>query len=231
MKTFKMLICVILVVILSSASVQAGVVTYNFDDGTLQGWTNDAGAGEDYVAWDTAANNNSGRTIAHSADYMVLEADYGNRDSGDTAVKILTSPEFMATAGTAIEIWTLGGTGAVATPTWTNYADLPATAGSDFMGAALRRVSDGEYLLFSRRSGSGQSGRTINWLTIGWDASEISTAVAGDDLNEMYVVDIIDAYSGGWGWLGVDDVTVVPEPATLTLLGLASVLGLRRRRS
>ncbi|MCK4999068.1 MAG: hypothetical protein KAS23_06025, partial [Anaerohalosphaera sp.] len=205
MKTTKMLISMIVLVFAAGISVQAGVAVYDFDDGTLQGWINSAG--EDYIAWDTAANANGGRTVARSGDYMLLEENFGDRDS-DTNVKVLSSPAFLVTDDTAVEIWTLGGTGAVATPTWSNYADIPTTASSDFMGAALRRVSDGEYLLFSRRSASGQSNRTVNWLAIGWDATEIAAAVAGDSANETYVVDIIDAYSGGWGWLGTDDVTL-----------------------
>ena len=182
------------------------VVSYGFEDGTLQGWQNNSGTAELYVPVNTSVSDNGGRTAAKSGSYMVLEGNYDDRDS-DTYVKILTSPEFTVNDSTAIEIWTLGGIGAVTDPEWLYYRELPVSASdSGFMGAALRRVSDGEYLLFANRSESGQSNKTVAWLAIGWGADEIAAATAGDGAGESYVVDIIDAYTGSWGWLGVDDI-------------------------
>ncbi|MHC4654817.1 MAG: hypothetical protein ACYS91_07335, partial [Planctomycetota bacterium] len=202
--------CIVFVFFLSISSVQAGV--YDFDDGTLQGWTNDVIAGEDMVAWDTSLNNNSGRTVARSGVFMLLETNFADRDT-DTNVKLLSSPQFQVTTGTFVEVWSLGGTGSVATPSWSNYSALPAVAGaSGFMGIALRRVSDGEYLLFARRSGPGQSNYVppggVGWEALGWDPTTIGAAVAGDSATETYVVDIIDTYTGSWGWFGADDVSI-----------------------
>ena len=89
------------------------------------------------------------------------------------------------------------------------------------MGIALRRVSDGEYLLFDRRSAPGQSNTGANWAAIGWDDTEIGAAIAGDSPTEMYQIDLIDTFSGGWGWIGMDDVTVtaIPEPSSAALGG------------
>jgi uncharacterized membrane protein len=191
----------------SISNIQAAM--YDFDDGTLQGWTNDVIAGEDMVAWDTSLNNNGGRTVAHSGAFMHLEANFADRDT-DTSVQLLSSPQFQVTAVTSVEVWTLGGTGFVATPSWSNYSALPAVAGaSGFMGIALRRISDGEYLLFARRSGPGQSNSVPpGWEALGWDAATIGAAVAGDSVTETYVMDIIDTYTGSWGWIGADDVSI-----------------------
>ena len=202
--------CIVFVFFLSISTVQA--VVYDFDDGTLQGWTNDVIAGEDMVAWDTSLNNNGGRTVARSGAFMLLEANFADRDT-DTNVKLLSSPQFQVTAGTFVEVWSLGGTGSVATPSWSNYSALPAVASaSGFMGIALRRVSDGEYLLFARRSGPGQSNHVppggVGWEALGWDATTIGAAAASDSVTETYVVDIIDTYTGDWGWIGADDVSI-----------------------
>ncbi|QDU56711.1 PEP-CTERM sorting domain-containing protein [Aeoliella mucimassa] len=216
----------------TSISVDAATISFNFDDGTLQGWTNNVPVGtlgEDYVAWDTVADTNSGRTVAYSSDYMLLEAEYGTRDAGDTAIKVVSSPVIDTDMPFSVSAWTLGGTGAIETPSWTDNSSLPtAASGSDFMGIALRRVSDGHYLLFDRRSGSGQSNHSLNWLELGWDESVVASAIALDSPDETYQIDLIDAYSGGWGWIGVDEVTinVVPEPSSIALVVLMIGLGL-----
>jgi hypothetical protein len=143
---------------------------------------------------------------------MAIEDTFGDRDS-DEFVKVLTSPAFWVGPTTSVEIWTVGGVGDVDAPTWTNYADLPVVATLDdgFLGAALRRVRDGEYLLFSRRSQVGE--RLEGYEAIGWDAPTIAAAVAGDGPGEQYVVDIIDTFtaygtSPWWAWIGVDDITL-----------------------
>ncbi len=178
------------------------VVTYDFDDGTLQGWSNFEGATEDFVV---VPGHDA--IPALSPPNIVEEAVfYEDRDT-DTNVSVLTSPAFGISETSSVEIWALGGAGAVDTPTWTNIADLPAVAGNDFMGAALRRMSDGEYLLFGRRSESNEWAES--WEDIGWDTPTITAAVAvaGDSPSEQYVVDLIDTFSGVWGWISFDDIT------------------------
>ena len=59
-------------------------------------------AAEDYISWDTVSDNNSGRTVANSTDYIVLESDYADRDATDTTVKVLSSPAMSLSSGTSI---------------------------------------------------------------------------------------------------------------------------------
>ncbi len=211
----------LLALISNVSDLLADSLSYNFDDGNLNGWANRADMLENYIVFDTSSNTYDGRCVAYSGNFMLLEGNYDDRDS-DTVVKVITSPEFILTADTSAEIWSLGGTGATGTPQWANISQLPETADeSGFMGAALRRVSDGEYFLFNRRSTSGQSNRDVNWLNIGWD--QIS-GISGDDLTdgETYVIDIIDTYSGGWGWIGIDSVSlenvIVPGVTSLAYI-------------
>ena len=192
---------------------------FNFDDGTLQGWTNTTTI-ENYIPHNTSEESYSGRCIAYSPDHVIIEENFDDRDN-DTDVKILTSPEFILTSNSTISIETLGGTGSVDTPLWSNINDLPDTASdSGFMGAALRRVSDGEYLLFSRRPAPGQSNRDISWLSIGWNPEEITENLIQS--NDTYVIDIIDTYSGSWGWIAIDSITleniIIPGQTSIEFL-------------
>ncbi|GAH41848.1 unnamed protein product, partial [marine sediment metagenome] len=70
-----------------------------------------------------------------------------------------------------------------------------------------------EYLLFGRRSSAGEGIEAYE--DIGWDAPTIAAAVAGDSPGQRYVVDIIDTFSGSWGWTIVDDITLTD----VTLVG------------
>jgi len=83
-------------------------------------------------------------------------------------------------------------------------------------------------------------GRSNQWHTAGF--YNIAEGLIGREVT----LDIIDAHYGDWGWIGVDDfqmigalpwdvggtytLTVVPEPATMSLLALGGVALLRRRR-
>ncbi len=207
MKTIPRLLC-ILIVLMATLGVQAETITFDFDDGTAQGWINDEKAGREFVAWDTADDDNGGQFIAYSGDFAMRIDEYSVRDD-TTDLLMITSPEFKIANGTTIEIYALGGTGPIAQPTWSNYEDVPTVAtGSGFMGTALRRVSDGEYILFGRRDISSESDNDPSWTAIEWTAADIAAAVASDSPSERYVIDVIDSYTGGWGWFGFDEVTL-----------------------
>ena len=66
-----------------------------------------------------------------------------------------------------------------------------------------------------------------------WDSATIEAAISGDSANETYTLDFIDDKSGGWGWVGADDVRIstIPEASSVMLLGLGgAALMLRRRK-
>ncbi|NWK55081.1 PEP-CTERM sorting domain-containing protein [Verrucomicrobiaceae bacterium N1E253] len=217
---------------LTASPCYAATVNYNFDDGTLQGWTNNVPSGttgEDYIS-----SNSVTRSPGQSGSYSVLESDFSDRDGTDTTVKVISSELFTMNNSSTISLYLNGGMGSTATPTWSNYSNLPSSAtDSGYLGVALRRVSDGEYLLFDRKATNGQySG---GWQQVGWNTTEISNAISGDAANETYQIDLIDTFSDGWGWVSMDtvtmeNVTVVPEPSSAVLIGLGGLSLMMRRR-
>lgn len=139
--------------------------------------------------------------------FWLLQKDQGDtkeyRDEV-TKVAIFSSPSFTKKKGVSIKAWALGGAGA-GIPKWSNSLNIPKKAtASGFLGIALRRVSDGEYLLFSSRTKGGQFS---SWEAIGWKSDVINSVTRRDHANETYAVDLIDTYAGGWGWIVIDDVT------------------------
>lgn len=187
-------------------------LTYDFDDGTMQGWTNTVTGASVFNPSRFDARTEQGRGGGHSPDYSLLhngnDTWLNGRDiAHDTLV--VTSPAFgfdgTSPNGWGISLFLLGGTGNTsAAPA--SLADLPASTATDgFMGVALRRVSDDAYLLHDRRNATGQYDA---WEEQGWSAAEIATAIAGDDPAETYRIDLIDQFGGSWGWIILDTVTI-----------------------
>jgi len=165
MNLAKKLACM-LAVLMAAQCVQADTIIYDFDDGTFQGWVHDERATLEWHVWDTAADDNGGVFISHTGDFAVRIEDWGIRDN-NTDLLMITSPEFKISAGATVELWGLGGMGSVVEPTWSNYDNVPTTATSGgFMGIALRRVSDGQYILFGRRDRNSESDNDPSWSPI-----------------------------------------------------------------
>lgn len=190
-------------------------IDYDFSDGTFQSWVNvrtsTAGAMKFVVDADTYGD----RVPAFSEVYKVIHSPF--LDGRDTyhQTLVLRSPEFKLRGlkpEHAIAFSLLGGVGgAAAAPASESMLPIVASPGG-FMGVALRRKSDGAYLLSARRTATGQG---ANWQRLGWNAQQISSAVQNDAETEAYTLDLIDAYgaqnSGGtvsWGWIGLDAVSI-----------------------
>ena len=77
------------------------------------------------------------------------------------------------------------------------------------MGLALRRDTDGEYLLWTTRSGNGQSnaGNLRGWEPFTWNATTLADAIGDDPPGTLYSIDLVDAAHGGWGWVAMDSLT------------------------
>lgn len=210
---------------------QAATISYNFDDGTLQGWTTVmSDAGMVFGTFNGTGTPMGGSGGAHSGTYYVTSVPVSDRDlAHDT--NYIRSPEFVLDNSGDLSFQLGGGTG---------FADLPANASdvltatasttSGYMGVALRRVSDGAFVLTKRRGTPNDDVWQAQSFTIG----DLSPYVGG-----TFTLDYVDQFHGGWGWTGIDSIsipgTVVPEPsstlamAALGLLGLVATRGRRRK--
>jgi len=211
--------------------------TYDFDDGTLQGWTQvmtsntENGPAElGLIGEDDPAVGNSVPPLPLTAPFFVgpvpFEAEDGTntRDQAHEAL-LIRSPEFHIYPNGQISFALIGGSKPNFDVNDVNANGLPAASSGDgAIGVALRRVSDGQYLSFYSRSESGSQ----FWETITLGAEELADIVSGD---EMYTLDFIDLNNGGWAWCGLDSVVIVEgTPVTVydfddgTLQGWTQIL-------
>jgi VCBS repeat-containing protein/autotransporter-associated beta strand protein len=176
-------------------------MVYDFDTSAgdngadLDGWVDTLGTSYPGINVLNNANNYGGRGTSG------LAQGTGNHDQAHNSL-IMTSPTFELYAGAEIFFSIAGGQGSSANLPG-NISDIPlnsAGTGAQVMG--LRRVSDGEYLLLGQRVGNGNAFQQILW------DSTILDPIAASNTGELFVLDWIDYYHGGWGFAVVDDVSV-----------------------
>ncbi len=195
-----------------------GAISYNFDDGTLQGWTNTmVGSTVSNPAF-FSARENQGKGGGQSPEFSLMHDGDGpwvdGRDNAHDTL-VCSSPAFALAGTEAISFYLLGGTGDGSTPS--DRSDLSAeTSSPGFMGVALRRVSDGEYILHDQRNTSNQNSA---WERQGWDVATIAAAITGDVPGETYQLDFIDQNHGGWGWIILDTVNIATPILSYTWVG------------
>ncbi len=209
---------------------RAMVTTHDFAPSDTEGWTPIAPAYSDggYSFYPTA-NTFGGRILwsgTAGAEGGVIVTDFqGNADWRARAhpSAILRSPPFTL-KGTdprspissefpveQISFSLLGGMGAAEGPS--AFSDIPEQSvrqsredHNGWLGVALRRESDDEYLLWARRSANGQSNLGPGWQNIRWNHSTLAKATAGDPPGTTYTLDLIDAAHNDWGWIALDRV-------------------------
>ena len=222
--------------LMAAAPAWAATVTYNFSDGTLQGWHN--------RVWDLSANAGAGGWIDLDPNVQTMpgtvnggaiqppSADdnlFGVR-SGSTQVDPvggqndnhlntlwLRSPKFILDGSGNLTAQLARGMANTTAPA--NDAAVPyaATTGGGWKGVALRRTSDGAFVLAKPRTTTGDA-----MVTVTFTAAELAP-YSGISCS----LELINSDRGGWGWLSMDNVSIPGylAQAKMTLAGSTLFLG------
>ncbi len=83
-----------------------------------------------------------------------------------------------------------------------SYIAVDDTAGTGWKGVALRRVSDGVFVLAKPRTSEGDT-----MVTVTFTAADLAPYVGGN-----FTLDLINSERANWGWLSMDNVSI---PGTL----------------
>jgi len=191
---------------------------------------------------------NSYGTGPQAGGFQMAQSNWNARDNAPDLIQA-RSAEFVLGVGDLTFYMQGGGANGNVIPTGFVTLD-PAASSSGYMGAVLRDAATGEFLLADSRSGNSHT-----WQAGGWTESELAPYVG-----TLVTIDLIDNFAGGWGFIAFDSFSipqaplpvsaenglyfltmdgeevfagmVMPEPATLSLLGLGALaLRCRRRRA
>ncbi len=142
---------------------------------------------------------------------------------------VLTSPTFTLGSTASITFALTGGQGSATSPATGNFNTLPsATSHTGFEGLALRDTATGAYILSQNRGSNAESYSQFTFSNAQLAAANVlgnGTVLQLDLVNNF----LGDGTNGGWGWVGLDNVTIAgatPEPGALmlALLGFASIV-------
>jgi hypothetical protein len=171
-------------------------------------------------------NSGQGQNALSGSNWLG-QVDGSNRD-GNTASMLALSPFFRVDgSGNPIVMNVEGGNNGSTAPT--NISAIGTTlvaSGGGWQGVALLDQA-GNVLETAQRSTDNNSYQALQLSTVGLNPSA------------SYQVALIDTFSGGWGWVAMDDVsipgTLVPEPSSIVALvglcgmGLIGLIRYRRR--
>jgi hypothetical protein len=187
-------------------------VAYNFDDGTLQGWTvvsTDA-QGRQYFSSVPPSLNSPHTTPQAGSGFIglhipafTLTAPAYTQDSPHNTLW-LRSPEFTLNGAGNLTAWLSGGGPGSPNLANTSVAAVPlSSVNNGFRGVALRNVNTGMFVLSGSKTSEGNG-----WQQVTFTAGQLASFPQGD----AYTLDLIDAAQGGWGWVNLDSVSI---PGTL----------------
>lgn len=209
-----------LALLLASVTAQSATVTFDFSNGTLQGWHN--------RVWDLSANAGAGgwvglepnaQTMPGSINGGSIEPASGDNNlfgirSGSTQVDPVggQNDNHLNTLWLRSPQFTLDGSGDLtgqmargmangpvpANEAAVSYIAADHTAGTGWKGLILRRVSDGAFLLAKPRTTTGDAMATVTFT-----AAELTPYVG-----VICTLELINSERANWGWLSMDNVTI-----------------------
>jgi hypothetical protein len=190
----------------AGTGVGSGSLTYNFDDGTMQGWTNVSTSGNQSFAVATQfGGTGNDLNLRHAGTHSLFQSSFDNRDVAHTTLWA-RSPAFKLNGSGDLTLYLLGGTGNTGVlPTHASQIPVNSVSGG-FQFVALRNVQTGDFVLRARKPGDNPWPSI--WQPVTFTAAQLATV----DQEATYTLDLIDAGHGSWGWVAMDSVTI---PATL----------------
>jgi len=229
-----------LVLLLVALPARSATLTFDFGNGTLQGWHN--------RVWDLSANAGAGgwvglepnaQTMPGSINGGNIEPASGDNNlfgirSGSTQVDPVggQNDNHLNTLWLRSPQFTLDGSGdltgqmargmangpAPANEAAVSYIAADNAAGTGWKGLILRRVSDGAFLLAKPRTTTGDAMATVTFT-----AAELAPYVG-----VICTLELINSERAGWGWLSMDNVSIpgaLVPPADLAVASPSVVNG------
>ena len=204
-----------LALIVSALPAKAATLTYNFNNGTLQGWHN--------RVWDLSANNGSGGWVelepnATAVPFTINDGAlqppsgdnglFGNNGSqvdpvgghNDNHMNTiwLRSPQFALDGSGDLTVQMARGRAHGAVPANESGVAFTADGSTGWKGVILHNVATGAFVLAKPRTSEGDA-----MVTVTFTAAELAPFVG-----VACTLDLINAERGGWGWLSMDNASI-----------------------
>ncbi len=185
-------------------------LTYNFNDATLQGWNNRVWNGSAWIDLAANATTSTGTLLPASGNNgLFVPNNNAVWVSGSTDHHLntlwLRSPPFYLNGTGDLTVQLAKGIAKTTAPANDLAVPFAAITGGGWKGVALRRVSDGVFILNQPRD----VGNDDTFRTVTFTQAELATL----DFNAAYTLELINSDRGSWGWLTMDNVSI-PGAAT-----------------
>lgn len=199
---------------------------WDFEDGTLQGWVtiNPPTVGQfDYAALGRTITTGTALVKAwdpigymshNQSGFAAGSIPFPDRSFYHDAPLVLRSPTFQIASGGEISAHLLGGAPGADAVAPANYSDLSGEAintgevspnDTSYFGIALRRDSDGAYLLHKERTSQASGG--TSWQQMTFTEAELAPIIA-DNPGASFTLDLIDTGFDTFGNITMDSVTI-----------------------